>query len=483
MVANFRSQSNMVSHSQLGKHAVVLGGGMAGLLTTRILTEHFEQVSLIERDHYPEEPVFRPGVPQSRHFHILLARGQQIIEELFPGIQEDLVARGAIESDLIKDYRNRTRYGWCPRVSSPLRIYAMRRVLLEWQVRQALVKSPQIRIIDGHEVVNLVASEDAKSVIGVSLRARLNDGGQEPGSNSQPDDSSCSHLQPTQVLAALTQVTADLIVDATGRESKACEWLKSLGYAPPAETIINPFLGYVTQIYAPPSGVQRDWKGMIIAITPPENLRTGIIMPNDEGHWMVALGGAGKDYPPHDTDAFLEFGKGLPDPAWFEAMKEAQPISSIYGYRKNENRIRHFERLQRQPERFLVIGDAVCALNPVYGQGMTIAALGALELRECLRQYSPGNLSGLARRFQRKLARLNTLPWSLATSLDLQVPGVEGGKMKQRTTLMDRYLERVLQRVPVDPYVASLFLQVVHMLEAPTALFKLSVIMKVIFSK
>jgi 2-polyprenyl-6-methoxyphenol hydroxylase-like FAD-dependent oxidoreductase len=473
----------MVSHSQLGKHAVVLGGGMAGLLTARILTEHFEQVSVIERDHYPEGPVFRPGVPQGRQFHLLLARGQQIIEELFPGIREDLVARGAMEGDLLKDYRTRVRFGWYPRVSSPLRIYAMGRVLLEWQVRQALVKNPQIHIIDGHEVVNLVASEDAKSVIGVSLRARLNGSGQEQGNNGQPDDGCSSRPQPAQVLTALRQVTADLIVDATGRESKVCEWLKSLGYAPPAETIINPFLGYVTQLYAPPSGVQRDWHGMVIASNPPKNLRTGIIMPNDDGHWMVMLGGAGKDYPPHDIDAFLEFGKGLRDPAWFEAMKGARPISPLYGYRKTENRIRYFERLQRQPERFLVIGDAVCAFNPVYAQGMTIAALGALELRECLHQCSPGNLSGLARRFQRKLARLNTLPWNLATSSDLKVPGVEGGNMKRSTTLMDRYLERVLQRAPVDPYIASLFLQVVHMLEAPTAFFKPSVIMKVIFSK
>jgi len=473
----------MVSHSQLGKHAVVLGGGIAGLLTARVLTEHFEQVSLIERDHYPEGPVFRPGVPQGRYFHILLARGQQIIEELFPGIQEDLATRGAIEGDWTKDYRHRLRFGWCQRVSSPLRIYAMRRVLLEWQVRQALVKNPQIRIIDGHEVVNLVASEDGKSVVGVSLRARPRPGGQMQGSNGQPDDGAFSHPLPPQVLTALSQVTADLIVDATGRDSKACEWLKSLGYAPPPETIIDPFLGYVSQLYAPPSDVERDWSGLIIGITPPENLRTGIIMPNDEGHWMVALGGAGKDYPPHDTDAFLEFGKGLPDPAWFEAMKGARPLSPIYGYRKTENRIHHFERLRRQPERFLVIGDAACALNPVYGQGMAVAALGAMELRECLRQCGPGNLSGLARRFQRRLARLNTLPWGLAASLDLKVPGVEGGKRKRSTTLMNRYLERVLQLVVVDPYVASLFFQVVQMVKPPKVLFKPSIIMKVIFSK
>lgn len=459
----------MVSNSPLGKHAVVLGGGIAGLLTARVLTEHFERVSLIERDRYPEDPVFRPGVPQGRHFHLLLARGQQIIEELFPGIQHDLVARGAIESDLIKDHRFHSAFGWLPRMPSPLRVYAMTRILLEWQVRQALVKNPQIHIIDGHEVVNVIASGDAKSVIGVSLRARPQLGGQAQAGRDEP--------QPLQV-------PADLVVDATGRESKAPEWLKSLGYDPPQETIINPFLGYASQLCTLPSDPQRNWNGMIIFANPPENLRTGMIWPTEGGHWMVLLGGTGKDYPPTDTDAFLEFGKGLSDPSWFEAIKEAQPVSSIYSYRKTENRLRHFERLRRQPERFLVIGDGVCALNPVYGQGMTVAALGAIELRACLRQSGPNDLPGLAHRFQRKLARINAAPWTFATSADMRVPGIEGGEsMTWITKLITRYLDRLTQLAVTDPSVAFQFFQVMHMIEPSTALFKPSIAMKVIFAK
>ncbi len=452
----------MVSNSLLGKQAVVLGGGMAGLLTARILTEHFERVSLIERDRYPEGPVFRPGVPQGRHIHVLLARGLQIIEELFPGILHDLVARGAIESDLMNDNRFRSPLGWYPRLPSPLRTYAMTRALLEWQVRQALVKNPQIHIIDGHEVVNIVASEDAKSIIGVSLRAR-------------------PHLGPVE--QALSEMAADLVVDTTGRESKAPQWLKSLGYAPPPETIINPFLGYASQLYTPPSDPQRDWKGMMIQADPPGNLRTGIIWPTEEGHWIVMLGGTGKEYPPTDADAFLKFGKGLSDPSWFEAIKESQPLSPIYGHRKTENRFRHFERLRRQPERFLIIGDAACALNPIYGQGMTVAALGAMELRECLRQCGHSDLSGLARRFQRKLARINASPWTLATATDMRVPTVEGESMKWTTKWSTHYLDRFIQRATTDPSMALLFFQVVHMVESSTALFKPSIAMKVIFTK
>jgi 2-polyprenyl-6-methoxyphenol hydroxylase-like FAD-dependent oxidoreductase len=450
----------MVSNSLSGKQAVVLGGGMAGLLAARVLTEHFEQVSLIERDYYPEDPVFRPGVPQGRHVHILLLRGQQILEELFPGIRRDLVARGAIECDFLNDYPFRLPSGWLTRSPSQLLGYVSTRFLLEWQVRQALIKNPQIQILEGHEVVNVVAGNDAQSITGVSLRTRPRSGLAEQN---------------------LTQVAADLVVDATGRDSKAPQWLKSLGYAPPLETVINPFFGYATRLYVPPPDPRRDWKGMVIQYDPPRNLRGGVIWPTEEGHWMVVLGGTGKDYPPTDEDAFLEFARSLPDSALFETIREAQPLSPIYGYRQTENRWRHFERLQRQPERFLVLGDAACVLNPVYGQGMTVAALGTIALRDSLRQCGRNGLSGLARRFQRKLARVNASAWTLATATDIRVPTVEGASIKWGAKWQYYYLDRLVQLLPHDPPMSYQFLRVIHMVEQSTVLFSPSVAMKVLF--
>jgi len=457
----------MGSHSQLGKHAIVLGGGIAGLLTARVLTEHFGRVSLVERDRYPEDPVFRPGVPQGRHVHFLLARGQQIIEELFPGIQHDLVAKGAIAGDWMKDFCIRSPFGWFPRLPSPLRAYATTRVLLEWQIRQALVKNPQIHIVDGNEAVNLIASEDGQSIVGVSLRPRPHAGGQGP----------------RPVPTGQTQVAADLVVDATGRDSKAPQWLESLGYTPPSETIINPYLGYATQLYAIPPDSRRDWIGVVIHAEPPRNLRFGTLLPTNEGHWMVSLTGAGKEYPPTDDDAFPEFARGLSDPFLFELIKEAQPLSPIYSHRKTENRIRHFECLQRQPERFLIIGDSLCALDPIYAQGMTLSALGAMELRECLRQCGPDDLSGLARRFQHKLARVNAFPWRAATAVDMLIPGVEGERVKWTAKITSYYIRRLNQQTTTDPFLASLFFQVMQMVEPPTTLFKPSIVMRVLLNK
>lgn len=451
---------NMTGIHTPGKHAIVLGGGMAGLLAARVLADHFEEVSLIERDCYPEEPIFRPGIPQGRHVHILLMRGQLILEELFPGIKQDLLARGAIDSDFTNDYLFHVPTGWLPRSPSQFQGYVCSRPLLEWQVHQALLKQPNVHIIEEHEVVNLLANADATSITGVSLRRR-------------------THTAPVD--NDTTQLTGDLVVDATGRDTKASHWLKALGYTPPPETIINPFFGYASRVYAPSSDAHRNWKGMVIQANPPKQLRSGVIWPIEGGHWMVVLGGTGKDYPPTNEDEFLAFARSLPERAFADALEAAQPLSPIYGYRRTENRIRHFERLQRQPEGFIALGDAACSFNPVYGQGMTVAALGALTLRECLRQCEKDGLAKLPRRFQRELARTNTLPWALATSTDVRAPGVEGAITRNwLTRLQYGYFDRLIKILPTNPVASRAFTGVLHLVKPPSALFHPAIVMNIL---
>src|SRR5690349_16871493 len=239
-----------------GRHAIVIGGGIAGLLAARVLIKHFDRVTLIERDHYPDEPVFRAGVPQGRHLHVLYVRGQQILENLFPGITEKLLMRGAIESDFTNDYVYRFRAGWLPRTPSQLRGYTCTRLLLEWQVRQEVLAYQRIEMIQGHEVTGLVASDDLQSVTGVCLRER------KPHMGGEQQES-C--------------IYADLVVDASGRSSRAPRWLEALDYSPPSETVINAFLGYATRVYTPPAEPARTWKGMLIQSNPPTNLRTGFV--------------------------------------------------------------------------------------------------------------------------------------------------------------------------------------------------------------
>lgn len=453
---------SLLPDTLLGDQAIVIGGSMAGLLSAHVLSKYFKRVSLIERDRYPKEPVFRSGVPQGRHVHIMLVRGQQILEAYFPGIKDKLVARGAIEGDFSADYRTRFPSGWAPRLPSCLHGYACTRPLLEWQVYQEILANERVYVIEGHEVVNLLANKDGQAVTGVQMRERT---------------------RAAVVEHQLVNLEADLVVDASGRDSKLSHWLKSLGYALPSETVINPFFGYSTRLYTPPADPTRAWKGMVIHPEVPKNLRGGVIWPTERGDWLVVLAGTGKDYPPTDDEGFMEFVKSLPASEFYEALKNAQPISPIYGYRRTENRWRHFERLSRLPHGFLVLGDAVCAFNPVYGQGMTVAALDAATLDECLHLQAKSSdlgLTGLPRRFQRKLAGVIETPWQLATSADSRVPGLEGAKPNWVKRLTYRYFDSVLEILPTSPLVSKTFSQVLHLIEPPTVLFRPAIVASVL---
>lgn len=441
--------------------AIVVGGSIAGILAARVLVDYFSRVTLIERDHYPEGPVFRPGVPQGHHTHVLLLEGQRVMEEIFPGIRQKLLAHGAIETDFVKDYLIYTK-DWCITFPSQLRGYTCTRPLIEWQLRQELMKYDALRLIEGYEVTGLLTDSEKRAVTGVRMFKR---------------DGTAPTARETILLEA------DLVVDASGRSSRLPQWLQELGYEAPSETKVNAFLGYASRVYAAPADAARNWQGMMIESDPPRLLRGGMIWPGEGGRWMVSLGGAGKDYPPTEEEAFLAYVRDLVQPTMYEALKDAQPLSPIYGYRSTENRWRHIERMKRFPERLLVIGDSYCAFNPIYGQGMTVAALDARALRHILSRWKKKDWQGLASAFHKKLARVNKTPWQMAVSADYQMPGVEGKKQHWLSHLQDRYLESVKALIISDKEVREAFSSVLHLIQPPSVLLRPSIIAKVLFRR
>jgi flavin-dependent dehydrogenase len=237
-------------------------------------------------------------------------------------------------------------------------------------------------------------------------------------------------INETGAVAGEETLAADLVVDASGRASQAQRWLEELGYPAPRETVIASHLGYASRYYAPPPGFQARWRGLYLQYAPPTALRAGTLVPVEGDRWLVGLFGLSRDYPPTDEAGFLEFARSLRSPLLYEAIRDARPLAPIVGYRATENRLRHYDLLPRRPEGLLVLGDAACTFNPVYGQGMTVAAAGALALAGCLRaQGQRGDLRGLAARFQRRLARQLAPVWTLATNGDLRAPGTEGGRV------------------------------------------------------
>ncbi len=442
------AKASVLSPPAKGSHALVIGSGMAGLLAARILAEHFEQVTIVERDHFPQEPTFRAGVPQSRHLHVLLRRGQMILEQLFPGLEAELAAAGAPLLDWGQDPYWLTARGLMPRFPSGVTTYACSRHLLEWIVRRRLVASASIRFAEGCDVIGLFADTSNTSVAGVGIRYR--DSG------------------------AVEACHAQLVVDASGRTSQTPEWLEALGYARPEETIISAFMGYASRFYQRPPGCVAHWKNMLVQSRPPESTRGGTLFPVEGDRWIVTVSGAARDYPPTDEVGFLAFVESLPSSILYDAIKDAQPLSAIHGYRQTENRLRHYEHLPQWPEGFVVLGDAVCALNPVYGQGMTTAAVGALTLQGCLRhqrrQCPDGMLIGMSRRFQQALARVNTVPWHMATLEDFRFLEYQGGRPSPAAQRLQRYLNGVRALAFVDPQAHLQLLNVMHMLKPPRTL-------------
>jgi flavin-dependent dehydrogenase len=438
--------------SEQKKNAIVIGGSIAGLVAARVLLKHFQQVTLIERDHYPQGPVFRPGIPQSRQIHTTLLRGQYALEQLFPGLKTKLLAHGAIE----RDYGNESYYfygGPCPRIPPVLHGWNCSRLLLEWQIRQELnAYSSQLKIIEGHEVFHLRFEENSNAVIGVKFRDR------------------------NQTKSDIEELPADLVVDASGSSSHASRWLEDLGYEAPSEEIVTANLGYATGVYEPHAGFRPEWKGIAIQATgqPP---RGGILMEIEHGHWMIVLSGSNRDYPPTNEQNFLDFAGSLPDPTLHHALLNATLKSKIYGYRYAENRLRHFERLRRQPEGFVVIGDAICNFNPLYGQGMTIAVLEAMILDTCLQK---GMQKSFAHTFQKKVARGLVMPWMQATAVDRRGQAQMGGVM---SNLSRRYMDALIALLPKDQMVFLTFLEVVHMLRHPGVLFSPPIMLKVLTKK
>lgn len=382
-------------------HAIVIGSSIAGLTAARVLTDHFDQVTIIERDHLPVAPDFRHGVPQAWHAHTLPLRGLAILERLFPGLGDELVANGAVPVNGGSEMAFFFAGGW-HQVNHRAAVVSMScsRPLLESTISRRLANHASVQIIQEHEVVGLRPDPTNQVITGVRLRR--------------------SHQSSQNE----TNLKANLVVDASGRDSHAPYWLENLGFVPPKESVVNSFTGYASRIYRRPANFKETWKTLYIRPSPPNTgrdgaTRGGVVLPIEGNRWHVSLIGMARDYPPTNPTDFLDFARSLPTPQLYQAIKDAEPLTRVYGFRRAENRVRHYDRLPRYLEGFLVYGDAAYILNPVYAQGITAVVIGSQALDQSLREQQPqGSLSGLARAFQNQLSRAVADLWQLAISQD-----------------------------------------------------------------
>ena len=423
----------------IARQAVVIGAGIAGLAAARALSDHFEQVVVLERDSLSDDPVHRPGTPQAGHAHGLLVGGQRALSELFPGFERDLVDAGAVRVRANTDIRfERPGYDHVPQRDLGLTNYALSRPAIEFAIRRRLKSHANISLRDRCRVGELSVSTDGTAVTGVRF---------EEGGGSQ-------------------ELPADLVVDASGHGAPTLGLLRATGLPLPEETVIGIDVGYATGIFHIPSDAPTDWKSVLtFGGLSPTSARGALLWPIEGNRWILSLAGRHGDAPPGDVDGFMAFARTLRTPTIYDAVKNARLDGEIVRYGFRDNVLRHFERLAVFPRGLIPIGDAICRFNPVHGQGMSVAAQEACLLRELLAAPSPPGdpLQGLAKVFFEKIPMLIDTPWNVAT-FDFVHPATRGQRPADLETRI-KFAAAFAKLAADDPDFHRLTAEVTHLLK------------------
>lgn len=416
---------------------------MAGLMAARTLSDFFGHVTVVERDVLPEGAANRRGVPQGRHLHGLLARGAQALEEMFPGYLDELVRDGARTfdgHDLSQLYyclggHTMVRTGAAPSFT----VYLASRPFLEHHVRDRVRTIPNVALLEDHDVAGLTSTPDHRQVTGVRAVDRRS--GEE------------------------SVLRADLVVDATGRGSRMPAWLDAMDYGRPVEDHVVVHLTYITQCLRMEHSALHEIGGVI---GPVPGRPTGMgLLGCEDNTWFVTLLGMAGCEPPCERTEMFDWASEFAPRRILDALRAAEPIGEVTRHRFPSSQWRRYDRMGRFPAGLLVIGDAICSFNPIYGQGMTVAALEALALRDCLSRGS----ADLARGFFRAAVKPIRQAWQLSAGGDLALPEI-GGEQSVATRLFNRYVDRVLTAAEYDTAAVNQFSRVTGLVEPATRLLR-----------
>ncbi len=439
----------------------------------------------------PSVPEHRRGVPQDRHLHALTERGRQIIDELFPSFTAELCGQGVPTVEMLVGFR--WYLGGLPVQSVPagLTMLLASRPLLETAIRARTLAVPNIRLRSHLRAAGLVAASASRGgpgrVGGVRVVPLVPRGLEPPAARLRPSPEAARSLFPAPPEAGQRHgraafgplghraerenaeiIDADLVIDATGRGSRAPEWLAALGMARPLEERLDIDLGYASRSYRRQPGDLAGDRGVVVHSLPGRLHRGGMASAQEDNRWIVTLTGMLGDHPPTDPAGFEEFAASLAVPDVHRLITHAEPLDNAVPYRFRGSLRRRYDRLKSPCEGFVAVGDAACCLNPLYAQGMTVAAQQALALQDCLRS---GGTEALARRFFARTAKPVGHAWTLASDSDLRYPGVSA-RRPFRTRLVNAYISRVQAAMHTDPDITRLFLRVANLVEPPSALIR-----------
>jgi 2-polyprenyl-6-methoxyphenol hydroxylase-like FAD-dependent oxidoreductase len=437
----------MTNH--FGQQAVVIGGSLAGLMTARVLADHFDAVTVLERDHVDGQPALHQSIPQGNHLHGLLLGGQQVMASLYPGFLEQLSTLGAVRCRAGKEVVFYLPTGKAFSISGTVReardlgfdITCHSRALLEYCVRHCTLQHPNIAFARESSAQGLVCEDGRVCAVRYTQCGK------------------------TQTLAT------DFVVDAGGRRSQASRWLTELGFQAPEATTIGVDIAYASTKFRVPEDYDDSERILVFMGPPPDFPNAAIMEIIEQRTWHVTLSGRFGEYPPHDAAGFLAFANALHTPKLYELIKDAERVADITSYRFPTSVQRHYEQLTTFPEGFMVLGDAISSFNPIYGQGMSSAALQVQALQQLLteRAAERHGLDGLALAFFPKAAEIIETPWTLAASWDFAYPETQGRRpanLEEST----QYFTDVDALTAEDPEVQRLVTEVLNLAKPLAAL-------------
>lgn len=435
----------------VNSHALVLGGSLGGLMTARVLSNHFDKVTILERDSISRKPEARQGQPHTRHLHGLLPAGFQVMTHYFPDLPQALHHAGACVSDFAEKMVWYTHGGYRKQFNMDLPAVLMSRPLLEHLIRERVLALPNVTLIDNCGVQHLTTTPDKQRITGVTIDNKA-------GSRAE-------------------SITADLVVDVTGRGSRSAQWLQELGYTAPETSEVSVKVGYATRIFKRDPNDPRSRSWFLFTPNAPQERRFGGIFPLEGDRWIASVGGWHGDSAPIDAEGFTEFVRSLPMPELYDIVSKCEPVTDPYPYKFPASLRRHYEKLNRFPLGYLVLGDAVSSFNPTYGQGMTSASLQAQALDGLLAKHTPEpKLAGL---FFKRAAQIVDIPWQLAVGEDFRFSETVGPK-PPGVDFINKYVSRVQRATLRDEVVCAAFLRVMSLLKPPTSLFHPTILWRVL---
>jgi 2-polyprenyl-6-methoxyphenol hydroxylase-like FAD-dependent oxidoreductase len=425
-----------------GEHVVIIGASMGGLVAAAAVAPFYDRVTVLERDELPTSPAHRRGVPQGKHAHGFQPGGLAALEDLLPGTNALLDQGGAPSGDTSANCTWHINGYDFAQGRSGVQTIGITRPFVEHTVRTQVAALPNVTLNDQVEVRGPITL--GQTVIGVLIA----DGD------------------------ATVEVHADLVIDASGRASRMPEWLTEMGLPAPTEEQVHCKLAYLSRRWMLTSDeVGTD---VVRVSAPNENAQFGVCIAQEDGTHIITLGGLLNNGPENSEDAYRAFAAALPAGNFGKALEGAVPVTDMSSSHFPYSRRRRFDRLGQHAVGLIAIGDAVASFNPGYGQGMSVASMEAVALREHLQR---GALD--PKRYYRAVHKVEDVAWKISTGGDLKYEGVEGNRTPD-VKIMNNYLDKFARAAENDPVLGTQFTKVAGFMAPPQSLFKPNIVWRVI---